>query len=1099
MFILYPSNQLEDLSFLLQKLLQADPLSVLESDQILVESQGMQHWLNMQLATHQSIAMNLSFPMPSRFIWDMSRELLGNDMIPRQSPYRREVLAFRIDDILQTSSWQKNPAAQKVTQYWQEAETGRGNALKRFQLAAAVADLFEQYMLYRPDWLFLWQQGEFATDSMDEHWQSELWRLLVAEQAWHPVALQDQAIEAITQKRHLLPKRLIIFAVNSMPPKTLEFFSELANVIDIHVFHLNPCHTFWGDISSDKARARALKQTDMTAWGFIDKPIGNPLLANLGGQGRAFFNSLQEIETFEISAFSEPATNDSGQAENKKLLMHLQNDILTLHDRREQPIEITPNDGSVYCVNGHSALREIQHLHDYLLQRFEQDPSLTPADVIVMCPAIEDYAPYIDAVFRRPYDSFNATAARLPCSVADRRLSDAEPLINSFMDLLTLPDSRFEVSKIINYLRLPAVQDKFNLPDKEIELIEWWLSEAHVHWGLDQNHKRQYVEQGNQIYTWLWGLRRLILGFAWGENTCVTQEIAYMPHVEGQQALLLGRLCHLLDELARTSKQLKKPRTAEHWQVFLNQLCETFFARHSDEENAMLMIENAISSLSEQALQANYQTEIPLEVARFHLQRSFSSADSKSQFLTGQVTFCSMIPMRSIPFKIIAILGLNEGQFPRTETPYSFDLMAQSKGRSGDRSRRSDDRYLFLEALISARDTLYLSYQGRDIRSNESREPSLVLKEVLNYIDKSYGESALSVEQLSLHPFDVSNFTAQSPGYDADWARLANISCAAEKIPVSELPQANTETGASSQLDCSDLKRFFKDPLKVYYRQVLGLRFDIEQVYHSDSEPFALDSLSHYQLRTELTKIKLEHREDDEKHLLEQIRFSGALPDTPEADTILGEVNELAGLFENALNAFAEREFKTLVSSDLKGSLRILSAAYCYKNLVFQYRTGIDGLSDHLQLWLTHLVANSVQPSPTFGIYLNSSKKKLRYKHFLAMDTETARLALSAIAEVYFSALKRPLVMPITLVNEYYKALENGSDEQVVKQSLWRQKCLEVLKDDAYFKHLQSTVEVDFEFARVTAEKLYQPLFDALKIGMLPQNSIAQDEESASE
>ena len=88
-------------------------------------------------------------------------------------------------------------------------------------------------------------------------------------------------------------------------------------------------------------------------------------------------------------------------------------------------------------------------------------------------------------------------------------------------------------------------------------------------------------------------------------------------------------------------------------------------------------------------------------------------------FISGRVTFCAMLPMRSIPFKVICIIGLNENTFPRQKSSLEFDLMAKHPVK-GDRNNRDSDRYLFLETLISAKERLILSYVGQSEGTTKS-------------------------------------------------------------------------------------------------------------------------------------------------------------------------------------------------------------------------------------------------------------------------------------------------------------------------------------------------------------------------------------------
>ncbi|MBL4908644.1 MAG: exodeoxyribonuclease V subunit gamma [Alteromonadaceae bacterium] len=930
---------MENLLVLFDKIQQISPLPVLSQEVIIVHNAGMQHWLNLSLAKQRGISMNYHYALPSQYLWQLLRSIASGNNVPQQTPYSREVLTWRIDALLASETVKKDEVFSAVNQYWQDENTNEITAkksanfseqalLKRFQLAQQLADLFEQYLIFRPQWLDQWQShnsnpnsnkknnqkvkqqyssnSDFA--SLDKStqslvaWQAKLWQLLTAQVPYNPTTLIHAAIENIAKYKTLLPPRISFFGLNSMAPLWLEFISALSEYTEVHFFHLNPCYDYWGDLLTEK---QALKTID--SWindGGNDESnnnlaqlVGNPLLANFGQQGREFLALLQQYSTINIDAFEEAGIDIDPSVENQKntCLQGIQNDILTLQDARQQPtLQI---DDSITITSCHSALREVQALHDYLLHQFNNDKTLTPKDILVMCPQVENYAPYIDAVFSRGWQDVGEKVPPLPCSIADRVSKDSEPLVAAFIELLQLPDSRFQVSKLIALLRLPAMQLKFSLTLEEIDKISTWLEQASIHWGLDQQHKQVIlgIEEANNKFTWQQGLSRLLLGFAYGDEDSIYQQQLLLADVEGNDALLLGQIMQILAQLQQFSQQMAQAKIASSWFEFLTNLLEELFV--NDGEAAFDIINNALTALFEYCQEANYSDELSLVVVREFLQNHFSQPDPGKQFLVGQVTFCSMLPMRSIPFKVIAILGLNDGEFPRQRQPLGFDLMAMTPAKIGDRSRRGDDRYLFLEAIICARKSLYLSYQGRNIRNNNELQPSLVVKELMEYLDLGYGWSLLTerdeqhneqgrIIQLPMQPFSLRNFIQQSPfncsSFDAHWLALAmdtktkKIKNTAQQRLV--IPKNQAEI---IELSLAQLVSFFDNPSKYFAKQQLNLHFEHYQAELDDTEPFSSDALSTYQFKQALL---FAHLSDDDRQLeqvLTQAELSGKFPDLP--------------------------------------------------------------------------------------------------------------------------------------------------------------------------------------------------------------------------
>ncbi|MBL4940283.1 MAG: exodeoxyribonuclease V subunit gamma [Colwellia sp.] len=968
MINLYPANKMENLLLLLNKISHVSPLGVFNQEVIVVQNAGMQHWLNLAIAKERGISMNMRYALPAQYLWQLIRTLASDDNVPEQSPYSREVLTWRIYALLATKAVVDDNDFMPATRYWRvtlASDDGYSNQenLKRYQLAGQMADLFEQYLIFRPDWLDSWQLGQgIKSLSKGNQWQAKLWQLLIQQLPYNPVELLHDAMANIApklaQEPSLLPKRLSFFGINSMAPMWLTFINALSEHIEIDFFHLNPCFSYWGDIISEKQAMQKLVDWSV---GVEDEHlfVGNPLLANFGQQGREFLALLQDYSTVNVDLFikasvenTNTTSNESAKSSPELILHRIQNDILTLTDAKtdaaKAPQQTSDDsilvDDSITITSCHSALREVQALHDYLLHQFNDsainapnnEEKLTPKDVLVMCPQIEQYAPFVNAVFTRGWQELNDEVPPLPCSIADRSAKDSDPLVGAFSELLTLPDSRFQVSQLLSFMRLPAVANKFSINEEDGRKVALWLTQATVHWGADQDHKTQLLgENANNSFTWQQGLSRLLRGFAFSDSDSIYQQQLLLAAVEGDDAILLGQLILFIEQLQSLAKQLNTPRAAIEWQRFLLEQLEQLFSTESKTdhnpqiktqvESSLTIIEQAIAALVEYCAHAHFNEKIDLSIVVDFLDNHFSQGDASKQFMVGQVTFCSMLPMRSIPFKIIAVLGLNDGEFPRQRQPLGFDLMAQNPARLGDRSRRGDDRYLFLEALISARQALYLSYQGRSIKNNNEKQPSLVLKELMDYLTQGYGwcfsnkesdSSENQIKQLPMQPFSAANYLATKapslkPSFDANWLKLArnNSDTASETdlIVVDEtllIEDHAIETLALEALSADELIRFFQQPSKMFAQQALNLYLDNVTMQLDDVEPFSADHLQSYLLKQALLTVNLSCRnKPGEKNLnitkvLQAAKLCGKFPDLPttqaQFDTWLSDTEQFS-------------------------------------------------------------------------------------------------------------------------------------------------------------------------------------------------------------
>ena len=1146
---------MENLLALVEKVQQISPLPIFSKETFVVQNAGMQHWLNMSLADKRGISINVDYALPAQFLWGIVRTLVNNGKEVEQAPFSREAMCWRVYQLLAEKRVREDEVFRPVTQYWQDSNEGRykGDSkecfskeenLKRYQLACQLADLFEQYLVFRPDWIDCWQSGNYIQNSLNElesknlqpnfnsmeEWQAKLWFLLVEHQDYNPIKLLELAKHNLESYRHVIPKRLCFFGINAMAPMWLSFINALSEITEVHFFHLNPCVDYWGDILSEK---QAIKNSDKWTQKhqLMNDSVGNPLLANLGQQGREFLVLLQQYSMVNIEAF-ESAINYENNSQ-PTILSKLQDDILTLTDARTG--SSTVNDDSIVITSAHSALREVQGLHDWLLHQFNDDNELTPKDVLVMCPQVEQYAPYVNAVFARGWQDLDNDIPPLPCSIADRISKDSEPLVAAFSELLTLPDSRFQVSQILAWLRLPAMQKKFDLQIEDIEKFTIWIEQACIHWGLNSSHKKQVLktEDESEQFTWQYGLSRLLQGFAFSEQEVVYEDKFLLPNIEGNEAILLGKLMLVVEQLQYYSQQLNTARTPQSWYQFLQTLINDIFDVGSDENFKNVFA--AIESFVEYCQHASFEQKIDLNILREFLNNHFSQPEPGRQFMVGQVTFCSMLPMRSIPFKIVAVLGLNDGEFPRQRAPLGFDLMSLSQSRIGDRSRRGDDRYLFLEAIISARKSLYLSYQGRSIKNNNERQPSIVLKELMDYLSQAYqwkllGDDTHDIRQLAMQPYSDKNYLGKYAGFDNKWLALSpayqlQSIGGSEYLNLSEYEEASVNKNAHQQknqetdyynlsLQSNDLVRFFVHPSRYFAQKKLSLYLDNVTDQLEDVEPFESDHLSRYIFKEKALNLLLnenvekENSEQTRKSLVNALKqqavLSGKFPQLPNQNEHIDKlIDDSIGLAEfieqNILNSIEQVDVLTSLELevDIKGitkryHIEVTSSLQFATKHIISYRSSLPKMKDFIglyinllivQVWLEKnheptLLNNSLheklsQLESSQGYYFDSKNQKTVQYAYQKIDD--AQQKLIELIKVYLLGQEQALLLNGDLAQVYFKA---KVFEQVNFDNYWHDdNNRTAFGNDPYLKFFWPNCP-DFESIQSTIEHVYSSIIN---------------------
>ncbi len=862
MMQIYHSNRAERLVERLVQIVSLPAADPLAPETVVVQNPGMARWLAQELALRTGIAANLEFPLPASFAWRVQTAWLPS--WPQEDGYDRERLHWRILGLL--PRFLARPAFADLARYLQDDESG----LKAYQLAGRIAEVFDQYLVYRPEMVLDWEAGR------DSDWQAVLWRELAADaRSPHRAAILaafQAALERGEKPRDGLPRRVCCFGLTALAPVHLRILEALSRHAEVHFFLLNPSAEYWTDIVDERgqARRRARWRRDGTRdlSGLLD--VGNPLLASLGHTGQGFLDQLLDLGAQDHDLFEDP-----GEA---TLLAAVQRDILYLRDRRASPTVLEAGEASIQIHACHTPMREVQVLRDRLLALFEVLPDLQPRQIVVMAPDIEVYAPHVEAVFEgAPKET------HIPWTIADRRLPTAQPILETLLGLLDLPAWRLTASEVFGLLELPAVSGRFGVDAQGLERIRTWIAQTQIRWGADSAMRAAEGLPDEAANTWKAGLGRLFLGYAMAPEEIFFAETLSCPEVEGAAAADLGALQTLVDRLTQWRTDLCRPAAAGAWLERVNRLVADFLAPDDEEAEPLQAVRRILDDLARTEAAAGLVAPLETRVVRAHLETRLTAAGGARRFLLGGVTFCNMVPMRAIPFRVVCLLGLNDTDFPRHPHPAGFDRMAAAP-RPGDRSRRLDDRYLFLEALLSARDVFYLSYLGNHPRDNSPRVPATVVSELIDYVDRSWkrtdGEppSARLVCRHPLQPFSRRLYDGTDPAlfsYDRSWLETAAAAPETGQRPFLDQDPPLCEE-AELVVDLEDLTGFFLDPAGRFLHQRLGIRPEANLGAPADEEPFDLDGLERYSARRELMSALVEGQDPD--LIARRVRARGQLP-----------------------------------------------------------------------------------------------------------------------------------------------------------------------------------------------------------------------------
>lgn len=897
-FMVLHGNRLEDLRDLLVGFMQWHPLPPLVPEVILVQSNGMKHWLELALANDAALGICAATQMelPGGYLWQIYRTVLGADKVPSQMPFDKSNLVWRLMRLL-PDVVASNVVYAPLARYLGGCSDGR----RLYQLAMQVADVLDGYQSYRADWLVDWAAGQPGHDVLRLHdgsakalapehaWQAQLWRDIrwdvggaMAETSRSNTHAQFMA----AMQAHLahgksiagLPPRVVVFGISSLPMQTVEALAALGEVCQVLMLVQNPCQYYWGDIvpGHDLLRAQVFRRQKaklvhsmpMTANMYT---ASHPLLASWGKQGRDYLHLLdhfdqmescqQQMQVQRVDVFVDPVEG----LPNPSLLNHLQSGILNLQGAPDRPHALQQDD-SITFVTTHSAQRELEVLHDRLLAWFDADPSLRARDVMVMVPDMATFAPHIQAVFGR----FSQGDARyIPYALADTTPRQL-PLVLALEQLLSLPDKRVSLANWLGLFEVSAVRERFGVTAADVAQLQSWLVLSGVRWGMDATHRRAWGVQdsvtGQDQNTWAFGLRRLLLGYAVG-NGAPWGGTLPQAALNGLDASLISALLQWIDAIGLSLQELSGDHTPSQWGRIGSELMARFFKASDETEDRLIQRCQAPLEAWLQACEtAHLNVPLPLNVVRDHWLSQIEAPGLQQRFFGGGVQFGTLMPMRSIPFGVICLLGMNDGDYPRQKASRDFDLMAQS-WRAGDRSRREDDRYLFLEALLSARQKLYISWQGHRITDNTEQPPSVLVAQLIDYLNLCWSP-AIVPQQQPLQPFSEAYFLHDSPfeTYALDWAQVHKTS------PIASVEQGQGKASPPCSFTLSELRQLLRQPVEVFFKARLQVWLEGVDELTPEDEPFTLNHLEQYHVGQSLLQAP------DLTDAVSRLSLSGLLP-----------------------------------------------------------------------------------------------------------------------------------------------------------------------------------------------------------------------------
>ncbi|WP_069131002.1 exodeoxyribonuclease V subunit gamma [Rhodohalobacter halophilus] len=911
-------NHLPNLAGHLSETLKSHtPSDPIQSQTILIPNRDTAKWLQLHLSVKQGIAANYRFLMPAEWHWKRIREVCPE--LPKVLPSDPEPMKWTLFGLLSDPDVLKN--FNRLYNYI-SAQSDDMREIATLKLSRQLASVFDQYLIYRPEMILKWDSGKKGKG--DEQWQAELWQLM--NRKWHrlfdkPVAyhkakLFEMAEKEFQSRENLADSPLFIFNPGLMPASIIRF---------LNIYSANhPVFLFQNRVTEN-----------------IHEAYDCSLLNSLADETLSVDSVYRHIQDSEQQDFREYKTDT--------LLSKVKNSITK--NLSDKDTEHTDVDSTVQIRSCHSPLREIETLHQFLLEQFESDPSLKPDDILVVTPDLEPYEKLIDGVFGVQEEGIPAIPYRTPSS----GIQESMQVKNTFLDFLNLLTSRFQFDEVFDLFQSKPILEKFDLTQSDAAKVKEWLEENYVIWGIDDHHRREWGQPEQNTHTWQRAIQRIWAGDLMGGHDNGTLGF---DRYDGIQSITdrerWAVFMKFFGLLAECRVEVKSPKPGGQWCDLLSKWAVNLFSDKLMSDGAGYVLNSAIESLREQIRNSVINDKLPFRVILAELIKELENRSGRSARFTDGVTFSSMVPVRGLPFKVIAMIGLNEESFPRMQNAPDFDLMNQNP-RITERDRKKEDKALFLESVMAAGKVHYCSFIGQSKVDNEHLPPSPVVSEWIDYLSRITGfkqEEWIRHEAISgFSPNAFKNGKFYSSRYHEAMKSAGAES--AERVGGMKFISKKGEMGSGSDIELRDLISFYAKHSDWFLRN----KFDASPRDPQDErDEFALNNLEKHLLFLQIFTWRLSGINSDS--ILPVVLESGILPEGWGGRKIL---NELSGAVDKALsvlhdlNIDPEISYKE-VTIHIKGNILNGSIENFSKNGLVQINPSSARGDNLFKAWLNHLV-----------------------------------------------------------------------------------------------------------------------------------------------
>lgn len=1015
---------------------------VLTPVSVIIPNKDTANWLKPYLAKRIGILANIQFMLPYEWIWKQYRLLYPE--LPVVLPSDKGPLALAVFDWFASFTQEEHD---EDSLSYLNVLFSLDEPLKTrwmFALAGEAASSLDAYQNYRPEMLLSWAQGVTPEDPLIA-WQAVLWRYLLQKWSLQSKIPLDRATlfgnqisaykkKTVSDNSTGSEDHLFVFHAGLLPSPFLHLIDECPDPNRITIY--------------------ALIREQKTL-----------LSERFSFESRAILDSLRQLKQFRFTSapdnerISVPVLTHSPKREYQSpksalsVLKAAVESVRTVDLSVKAPFLL---DGSIEIHSCHNALREIEVLHQQIYFWLESIPDLKPSDIMVISPDIKFFSPFISAVFDQQHEGL----PEIPYRITEKQ-NNFTSETDVFLQFLRLLKTRFEPHHVLELLRYEIVMDRFDVSERDLNRIRHWISENRVLWGYDVAHKEDVLQPPTETGTWSRLFTRAWNSLLWGDEFTNPHSGDVISLQDPDDARLISVLQDLLSRLNQARKESQNSaKSLSEWIAELESWGEFLFQKKQTTDSqklppsVQLFLNTFISDIEQSD---SGETSLPFDLILKHLEQITESKSGSSAVFNQGVLFSNMVPVRGIPARVICLIGVGESRFPRVSTSPEFDVM-RLLPLPADRDRKREDRQLFYEAVMAAKDTFYISYVGQNQKDNSEMEPSTVLIEFLDMLCQIFPDADIHklLKREAMNGYSDRYFSESSNGiadtvfkdvvhteranYSKRFADLAAIKRQASKSVniwgsvesdryssivsgQAEKPHTLGTDDDITETTPESLISFFKHPIRAWMRH----RFKLTTLGLFDEEwEFEMSAIDRYKVKHYILHQRLKGIEPISIYL--SLQRAGQLPEGTQGEREFYSLNRTVDDLLKCIHEFVAPDQQlhhksagltdkdriqpvnvtidlTLSSCRIKGKLPLLTGFGTVIHISFSSSLG----KNLIESWMYHLLRTIQYPqSERIHFFVLKKSAFIRFC-FQSLTRKKAEEYLTQLIQEYQQGLQKPL------------------------------------------------------------------------------------------